>query len=133
MPCEQPIRVAIVSIVTLLSAQIKSSTRCTFASVAISVGRPTWCSSSIALQRTSAPNWKQLDVTGTSHHRWEAFLYEYSLIPYLLPTKIAQRSAARGLYTTYFAALQTDFHLNHCNKQMYICFRPLSEKCFCLM
>jgi hypothetical protein len=21
----------------------------------------------------------------TSHHRWEAFLYEYSLIPYLLP------------------------------------------------
>jgi hypothetical protein len=37
-----------------------------------------------ALQRTSAPNWKQLDVTGTSHRRWEAFPYEYFLMPYHL-------------------------------------------------
>jgi len=48
--CEQPIAVATASMVTLLSAWMMSSTRCTVAGVAIFTGRPTRCSSSILVR-----------------------------------------------------------------------------------
>jgi len=52
-----------------------------------------------AFPRTSAPNYGLLDVTGNVHRTWAAFLYGYPMLPYLLPTKTAQRHAVLSWYT----------------------------------
>jgi len=52
-----------------------------------------------ALPRTSAPNYGLLDVTGNVHRTWAAFLCGYPLLPYLSPTKTAQRHTVLSWYT----------------------------------
>ena len=52
-----------------------------------------------ALPRNSAPNYGLLDVTGNVHRTWTAFRCGYPLLPYLLPTKTAQRHAVLLWYT----------------------------------
>jgi hypothetical protein len=89
--------------VTLLSARMMSSKRCNVAGVAISTSRLTRCRpvkiAMSALPRNYSPNYGLLDVTGNAHRTWAAFLCGYPLLPYLLPTKTAQRRAVLSWYT----------------------------------
>jgi hypothetical protein len=43
--------------------------------------------STFALLRTSEPNYGLLDVTGTVHRTWAAFLCGYPALPHILPQK----------------------------------------------
>jgi hypothetical protein len=131
-PWDHHSAVATMSIVILLSAWINPSTRCTVASVTISIGPPAGhhLRLSNVPERTSRPNCELLYTTNTSHPKQEIFLYKYPLYWVLLPTKYAQQNADLRQYSPQ-TWLSFYYWNQPLNIWMYICCLDCHEAELC--